>query len=193
MTDAWASYLDERRNRGFGDILAVSGQTESRAASGLHAGAENLVTKALRALEEGDEERAVRYTSQASRLPWDAHEEVWPGALATHFALFEELSEAMEDAEDGDTRWIDDAVTVLGEVSGEPREHLARTLGIFGRDATIDLSSAEAKKIHRAVGRDPLDVEFGTDPTETPEQLLPRMLDLLRVTNRYHLVHVHGQ
>lgn len=45
----------------------------------------------------------------------------------------------------------------------------------------------------QAVGRDPLDVEFGTDPTETPEQLLPRMLDILRVTNRYHLVHVHGQ
>lgn len=193
MTDTWADYLDEQRNRGFGDILAVSGQTQQRAAAGLHAAAENLVNKALAALEDGDEDRAVRYATRAAHLAWDDHEKYWPGAMAAHMALYEELYDAMEASAEGDTAWIDDVITVLGEVSGQIHEHLADTLSVFAWDRGISATPAESRKIRRAVGSDRGGGGFGGDPTQGPEQFLPLMLDILRVTSRYHLVHVHGR
>lgn len=193
MTDTWDEYLQQRRNRGFGDILAVSGQTEYRAAAGLHAAAENLVNKALVALEDGDEDRAIRLATRASRLPWDDFEQRWPGALAAHMALYEALTEAMESSDEGQTAWLDDAIRVLGELTGEIHEHVADTLGTFAWDAGLDPTPAEVRKIRQAVGANRQESRFGADPTATPDQLLPRILDILRVTNRYHLVHVHGQ
>lgn len=41
MTGAWQEHLERRHNGGFGDILAVSGQTEYRAEAALPAAAEN--------------------------------------------------------------------------------------------------------------------------------------------------------
>lgn len=193
MTETWDDYLEQRRNRGFGDILAVSGQTEYRAAAGLHAAAENLVNKALVAFEDGDEDRAVRLASRASRLPWDDFEERWPGALAAHMALHEALSEAMESSDEGDTAWLDDAIRVLGELTGEIHEHLADTLATFAWDKGMDATPAEARKIRQAVGANREESRFGDDPTATPDQLLPSILEILRVTHRYHRVHVHGE
>lgn len=192
MTGILDEYFAQRRNRGLGDILGVSGRTQQRAMAGAHAGARNLIGKALAALEDGDEDQAVRFATRAAHLPWDNHEEVWPGALAAHMSLFHELTEAMEGAAEGDVSWVDDAVTVLGELSGPAHRHFARTLGIFSWDAGIDSTPKEVKRIQRAVGTSREEDHFGDDPQETPEQFLPLLLEILRMTDRYHRVHFHG-
>ncbi len=55
--------------------------------------ADNLLGKALRRLEEGNQERAQAFIQRALSLPYDEHEELHPASWSAYMALFMPLSD----------------------------------------------------------------------------------------------------
>ena len=88
-------HLRERADRPLGDVQLVSGRALQPFSQPLHVGADNLMIKALRAVEQGDRERAQGYIARAARIPFDEFEEQHPGLLSAHMTLFAAVSDAM--------------------------------------------------------------------------------------------------
>lgn len=59
--------------------------------------AENLLNKAIDRIELGDVERAERFISRAAAIPFDEHEEIWPGPMMADQMLHELLCDFVED------------------------------------------------------------------------------------------------
>ena len=78
--DRMDALMAERADRPFGDTDLVTGRALQPFSMAGQAAADNLLTKALRALAQGDEVRARAYVDRACRLPFDRHEETQPAA-----------------------------------------------------------------------------------------------------------------
>jgi hypothetical protein len=99
-------YLSERPNGPFGDVESVSGRTLQPFSFAGQRAAENLLIKARRALDNNDVDRARAFVDRAVRLPFDEHEGAAPAALAVHMDLFCVVTDALEQAEADDSRWL---------------------------------------------------------------------------------------
>ncbi len=104
-------YWQDRRNRGFGDVQRMSDQVRQRFSVAGQEAADNLLVKALRAIETADHARAARYIQRAVDLPFDEHEQAYPALISAHMALFIVVTDMLDECPEGDATWLDAAST----------------------------------------------------------------------------------
>ncbi len=143
--------------------------------------ADNLIAKALRAWDV-DRDRAVGYITRAGQFPYDHDEQTFPALWAAHMALFMDVTDAAEDAEADDERWLDEAIIVLGDADEYGRIDLADVLRTVAKDWR--LSPQEEKRIAascRAIP-EPEDVE---GPRLSAEMVRDRARSVVAVAAAY--------
>lgn len=145
-------------------------------------GAENLLTKARRALDNDDLDRADTLVDRAVRLPFDEHEHAWPAALAVHMDLFCAITDALESAADDDSRWLTAALTCLGQVDRRATCDLRDVLLAIDHDYQI--SEAEHRQINSAIAPVPARAEL-RDLDLTPPQLREHVMAILDTRRAY--------
>lgn len=131
-------------------VRHASGHAMSAVSFGLHAAAENLLIKALRAAEAGDLERAGAYVTRAVRLDFDDHEQVHPARQQAQMLLFDSVTDALEGCETGDDRWLDAALAVLPDCEERARAELLGVLAVVDQD--WQLERAESRRIRTTLG-----------------------------------------
>lgn len=161
--DAWRSLgnlLAARADRPFGEVQWVSDRTLQPFSISGWMGAENLLTKARRAIDAGDLDRARKLVDRAARLPYDDHEQAAPAALAAHMELFNVVTDALEEAYADDSRWLDAALAVLTTADEPARYDMRDVLAAIDQDYALNppessrLRSAIAPIPHRAALKD---------------------------------------
>jgi hypothetical protein len=100
----------------FGDV-AGDGRELGRSFA-LHDAADNLISKALDALSNGDEQRALRLVGRALKVPYDEHNGYVPGVWTAYMMLHGVISADLADSEPGDHAWLDTAEAVPAEPRG---------------------------------------------------------------------------
>lgn len=176
LREIMAALRREWADRPFGDVEAVSGATLQPYSRALHYGASNLLDKALRWWEE-DRARALRYVDQAVALPYDPHEESYPAALAAHLVLFEAVTDELEAASLGDSRWLDAALAVLRATTNSARFDLRDVLQTVDHD--FGLETIERRRLRAAVAGIPPMPETRDLVDLTTAELRERVVDLL--------------
>ena len=129
---------------------------------GLQTAASNLVEKARRALEP-DPARARRFIERAVRVPFDDHEEVYPGVVAAHFSLYMALSDAVDELEVHDRRWVAAALEVYRSTNEVGREELADALAVLVAEGVG--TARMRQEIRTAIGdRQPREMAYDDPP-----------------------------
>ena len=195
MSDASAPLLHQllqaERSRPLGASELTSGLVLQPFSRALEEAADNLLLKARVALEEGDEERTAKFVGRAAALQYDVHEDGHPAVTVASMALFDEVVDAMEDADEGDATWLTTALAVLDHVDGIAEMGLRHVLDVLSRDFALSLSRRETKLIRREVGRPGPELDLGITRDSTVEEIRDVVLPLLRVTLEYHLALHH--
>jgi hypothetical protein len=156
--------MAEQADQPFGDVDLQSGRTLQPFSFAGQQGATNLLTKASRALDDGNLGRAKAFIDRAVKLPYDRHEQAAPAALSAHMELFCLVTDALEGAEPGDERWLDAAVAVMSLSDEAVRFDLRDVLTAIDQD--YSLSSRESSRLRSAVAAIPkraelMDLELG--------------------------------
>lgn len=178
----FAELMAARADTPFGDVELVSGRTLQPFSVAGHRAADNLLAKALRALEAGDPERARVLVDRAARLPYDRHEETCPAASQAHMALFNRVIDELEGAPAGDSRWLDAAVEVLATADDDGRCELRDVLVVV--DKEYELTRHERATLRAAVADVPPRPEL-SDLRPEPEELATLVLSALDTCRRY--------
>jgi hypothetical protein len=166
MTDPLAmasQLLRAAADRPLGDIVLRSNLLAQPLYSALQRGADNLLGKALRALDAGDEEKVERYVRRAVALPYDENEEVDTALFAARMAVHSAVTDLVDEAESDDSGWLDAAEHVLDTCSDGPREYLHRVLAIVIKE--YRLPAPELRRLRAALNRHPAP---GPDPEDVP-------------------------
>lgn len=133
---------------------------QAASSAGLTA-AGNLFDKAVGALAQGDEDKARRLAAQAADRPFDDHEGIWPGPWAAHFALFQLVTNEIEEWPEGDHTWIDALEDLAAGASGRQLRELRHLAAVLRQDARLlGVDEHEARQLGRLTG--------GADPAEQP-------------------------
>lgn len=181
--DAVARYLREQADRPLGDALLASGRTLAPFSQALGLGAENLLVKAIDALEAQDEDRATALVRRAVGLPFDEHEEVVPAAAAAHLMLFNLVTDVMEDSPDDDERWLDAALGILSDSDGPARLDVRDVLVAIAQD--YDLTQNERRRLTAGIRG----VEPGPELIDRkdlpPEEFEVRVAAIVRACRAY--------
>lgn len=140
----------------------------------------NLFDKVVHALRQGDEARARRMAAQVAARPFDEHEGLWPGPQAAHYALFELVTDTVEDWPEDDQTWLDALTELAAQVSGRQRDELRHLAAVLHHDATIlGVGELEARRLR--------ELADGADPMALPSDEVPAaeradyVLDLARL------------
>ncbi|UUZ58265.1 hypothetical protein [Nocardioides sp. B-3] len=150
--------MAEQADRPFGDVESQSGRTLQPFSVASQQGATNLLSKASRALDDGDLNRAKAFIDRAVRLPYDHHELAAPAARAAHMELFCLVTDTLEECEPGDSRWLDAALVVLSTADDAAGFDLRDVLMAIDQD--YELSSRERSRIRSAVAPIPKRAEL---------------------------------
>ena len=179
MADRFRRLLAEEANRGLGDIplhataaLAPFSRAQMDAAT-------NLLDKALRALDEGDEARARRLVERAVALPFDEHERVHPGAMMAHQKLFVAVTDALENGGDD---WLGAAIDTFASAPEEAKYCLRDVLTSVLQD--YDLSADEQRRLRRLTRDVPERAEL-PDLDLPPEAMATAVFDVLEGVIHY--------
>ena len=171
--DRFRRHMEQEANRGLGDIplrataaLAPFSRAEMDAAK-------NLLDKALRALDDGDEARARRFVDRAVALPYDEHEQVHPAAMTAQQQLFVAVTDAIED---GGDEWLDAVIDTFASAPEEARYCLRDVLSSVLQD--YELSDGDQRRLRRLISGVPERAEL-PDLDLQPEQLATAVLDVL--------------
>ena len=149
-----ADLLSMDADQALDGVRHASGRAMSAVSLGLHAAAENLLIKALRAAQSGDLERAEVYVTRAVQLDFDDHEQVHPARQQAQMLLFSSVTDALEGCEIGDHRWLDAALTVLPDCGEHARTELLGVLADVDQDWEVE--HRESRRIKAALaGRTP--------------------------------------
>jgi hypothetical protein len=180
--DRLRDYLSERADRPFGDVEAASGRAlQSFSMAGQRA-AENLLVKARAALDHHDTSRAEALVDRAARLPFDEHEGAAPAALAVHLDLFCAVTDAAEQADADDSRWLDAALHVLSNAAAPAACDLRDVLVAIDQDYV--LSPTERRRIRAAIASIPERAELPDLDLTTPE-LREHVMSILEARREY--------
>jgi hypothetical protein len=182
---AFLDRLGARASGPFGDVASCSGRTLQRFSFAAQRGAENLLTKARLALDDQDVGRAEAYVDQAVRMPLDEQEQAHPAALAVHMELFCAVTDALEQAEQGDSRWLDAALGVLSDVPEAAACDLRDVLVSIDHDYA--LSRSEHRRLGAAIAAIPDRDELRDLELTTPE-LREHVMAILRARCNYDRV-----
>src|SRR5680860_1290776 len=96
VQETLARHWAEQADRPFGNTDSVSGRTLQPFSLAGQQAARNLLTKARRALDAGDPDRAQGFAERAARLPFDRHEGAAPAAIEGHMELYRLVTDALE-------------------------------------------------------------------------------------------------
>ncbi len=188
-TSALRQWLAEQGNRPLGDAALASGRTLQPFSEGLSAAAGNLLRKAFDAVERNDDDRAARYVRRAAELPYDEHEQVHPAVMAAGMLLFREVTDAVDEADDGDVRWLTSAITVLDSAQGAGAQSLRHVLHTL--DSDYVLPPRVAKPLRQAAGEGPAHQEPDPAPDAGADVVAETSASILRVSVAYHLALHH--
>lgn len=185
VRDVLARLLRETADRPLGDVQLGSNWELSQSSQAMWSGAENLLTKASRALRAGDGDRAAALVNRAVSLPFDDLEGAAPAAIAVHMLLFSSVSDALEETPRGDQRWLDAAIDVLDRVdAADPARSEMRDV-LADVDNDYVLPPDERRRLRRATQ----DVPKGPEPADmldlTADELADRVLAILGAWNRF--------
>ena len=144
--DRLRQLLEQESNRGLGDISLRATAALAPLSRAQMTAATNLLDKAVRALDDGDEARARRFVERAVALPFDEHERVHPAAMMVHQRLFVAVTEALEDGGDG---WLGAAVDTFASGSEEARYCLRDILMSVMQD--YELTVGEERRVRRLI------------------------------------------
>ncbi|MGB4780205.1 hypothetical protein [Microbacterium sp.] len=128
-----------------------------------------------------DYDRAVSYVKRGAQFAYDPEELDYPVRWEAHMALFADVTDAAEDADAGDERWLDAALDLLDSADEVARVDLADVLRVTSKDWR--LTHREDRRIAAATAA----VPRADDPAPglTPEQVLDLTLPLVRATVAY--------
>ena len=173
LFDRFRRHMEQEANRGLGDIplrataaLAPFSRAEMDAAK-------NLLDKALRALDDGDEARARRFVDRAIALPYDEHEQVHPAAMTAQQQLFVAVTDAIEN---GGDEWLDAVIDTFASAPEEARYCLRDVLTSVLQD--YELTDGDQRRLRRLIREVPERAEL-PDLDLPPEQLATAVLDVL--------------
>ena len=144
--DSFRQFMKDEANRGLGDIPLRSTAALAPISRAQMDAATNLLDKALRALDDGDETKARRFVERAVALPYDDHEETHPAASMVQQQLFSAVVDALED---GGDEWL---YAASGTFASAPEQARFCLRDVF-RDVLQDyeLSDAEQKRLRRLI------------------------------------------
>jgi hypothetical protein len=174
--------LAERADQPLGDTELASGRTLQPFSIAGQRAAANLLTKADRALEDGDPERARSFVDRAARLSYDEHEKAHPAAMAAEMALFGLITDTLEDGASDDSRWLSAAIEVLSQADDPGRWVLRDVLTAIDKD--YDLSREERRRVRAAIEPVAASVEL-RDLRLEPHELSDRVSSVLAVLRAY--------
>lgn len=181
--DTLADLLSRDADQPLDGVRHASGRARSAVSFGLHTAAENLLVKALRAARSGDGQRAEAYVTRAVRLGFDDHEQVHPAPQQAQMLLFTAVTDALEECEPGDGRWLDAALTVLPDGEEHARAELLSVLADVDQDWNVE--PVESRRIRAALaGRPPASDVDGTRSVPEVEQVR-MILQVLDVVSAY--------
>ena len=176
------SYLQQRADQAFGNAELVSGRTlDPFSRAGLTA-AGNLLTKAERALADGNPERARHMVDRAAALSYDDHEQTAPAAFAASMMLFSAVADALERSSEGDSRWLGAAVEALSSTAGWGQSELRHVLVVIHQDYEVE--PRESRIIENAVDDLPERAEL-RDVVLPPEELADAVTSVLQALQAY--------
>ncbi len=178
--------------RPLGDVARVSGRLLNDIGDAQMTGADNLVGKAMRALEIGDEARAARFIERACGLGYNERELLHYGPWAAHMLLHSEVSGGLEDSMTSEEEWLDVALEVREELTGVAREHLSDILYSIAAQADhYGAEPRESRRITKAVGTRSLESDFGLAPDASVEKQAAVARALVEAALRYHRALYH--
>jgi hypothetical protein len=180
--ELFEAYLAMQRNRGFGDLALRADAAVSPFSRAKMAAARNLLTKAHKALHDGDRDRAVRYVDRAVVLPYDEVEEASPAAWEAHMALFMAVTDELGYADHDDQAWLDAALATLDSATEAGRYELRRCLATIGHD--YELSGRQRKRLLAAIAGIPARPEL-YELELSPEELATAVLEILETVIAY--------
>lgn len=169
-------------DRGFGAVTLTSGRTLQPFSDAGHEGAQNLVDKALAALETDDIDRARRYLRSAARLPFDEREQSHPLAWIAHMELFNEISDLVAELDARDSRWLDLAATTFEDAGDDGRAELRAVLVTIEQD--YGANKHEARALRRVIAGLPAQAPLHERHVDEPE-LIAGALAILQTMLAY--------
>jgi hypothetical protein len=177
--ELFQQHLAQEANRGLGDIPLRATAALAPFSRAQLAAATNLLDKALRALDLGDEARARRLVERAVALPFDEHEQVHPAAMMAHQQLFVAVTDALENGGDD---WLNAATDTFASAPEEARYCLRDVLTAVLQD--YDVSDGERGRVRRLISGVPERAELA-DLDLTPEQMASAVFDVLEGVIHY--------
>jgi hypothetical protein len=159
----------------------ISGSLHQEESAALLEAAGNLLTKAATRLAGGDETAARKLAERALHLPFDDFEEVHPASWWLELEMSSRLTEEVELAAEGDSRWLVRVETLLGELSGTAASVVRG--GLHDVLSEFPLPRDEESRVHRLIDDEP----FGREPlseVEDAAKLTEATLAVLRALNR---------
>ena len=165
--------MEQEANRGLGDIPLRATAALAPISRAQMDAATNLLDKALRALDAGDEARARRFVDRAVALPWDEHEQVHPAAMMAHQQMYDAVTDALEQ---GGDEWLAAATDTFPSVPDEARYCLRDVLTATLR--AYELTHDEERRLRRLIRDVPERAEL-PDLDLSPQQLATAIFDVL--------------
>ncbi len=187
---AFDRIIDEPGSRPFGDAEFVSGRTLQRFSFAGQRAATNLLTKAIRALDTDESDRARRYVDRAVRLPYDRHEETEPVAMAVHMMLFCDVTDALEDSDEDDPAWLEAAIGVFSTTDESGRCTMRDVLAAIDQD--YELHRRESAALRTAIADVPARPEL-RDLRLDPQEMGDCVMSVLAVCRDYRMALRHSR
>jgi hypothetical protein len=149
------------------------------------AAADNLLTKARRRLQEGQEQQAEAFIQRALRLAYDEHEEQQPALWSAHMALFMTISDDLEASDPADQSWLDRAVALIGAFGPAADAEIRSCLRTFLSDM-YTLSPTETRRLKALTAGVPFDADpFAGLPADEGSHTRA-IAEVLRAVTRHH-------
>lgn len=191
--DRWGAFEAEMARR---NAYGVHPEAKTRALAPMSQAAqdaaENLLDKAINGLLSGDSERAEKFIARAAAIPFDEHEQVWPGPMMADQMLHGFLSDFVEDWADAQEHpedyelvmWLhDDIARVVDQLDSDEGSYLREMIETMVSDAPVlGIHPREARGLANVVKALP-------DPgLASPGLTLPRDTDASR---REEVIRLH--
>ncbi len=155
----------------FAELHRRSGRLLNQVSNNQLTAAGNLLNKAARSISAGDAVRAERLIDRAAQMPYDPREGDWPGVRGAAVLIHRIIGDHFEASDPDDLAWLDVIFQVHPQLDPAGRAEVASVVhGFVLQEAIYDVTPAEARRIRRAFGDAPLDVDHGDGPDATVEQ-----------------------
>jgi hypothetical protein len=179
--------LSNPQDRGLGWAAVASGRLLNDLGNAQMEAADNLVEKAARAIEAGDEEKADRFIQRACAFPYDERELLHPGPWAAHMLLHGEVTDAFFHSHADDEGWLDAAFELAGTTIGLGREDLADILYSLSVQAEFyELTPRESRRIRKTLGKRSMDSDFGLAADASIGEQVAVARELIGTALSYH-------